>query len=95
MHSQQQQRLQLLFSLLQVAAAVPATVTAARTTATAATATATAAAALATKPPVPHAAADSTCSRSKHVVLASFSKRVFVPVSFLFSANYKVIASQR
>jgi len=81
-----------------VAAAVTAIATAARTTATAATATATAAtaaAALATKPPVPHAAADSTCSRSKHVVLASFSKRVFVPVFFLFSANYKVIASKR
>ena len=52
MHSQRQQRLQLLFSLLLVAAA---------------------ASALASKPPVPPGA-DSTCSRSKHVVLASFGE---------------------
>jgi len=61
MHSQ---RLQLLFSLLLVAAA-------ARTTATAKAATA--ASALATKPLAPPGA-DSTCSRSKHVVLASFGE---------------------
>jgi len=58
MHSQMQQRLQLLFSLLLVAAAATA---------------ATAASGLATKPLAPPGA-ESTCSRSKHVVLASFGE---------------------
>ncbi len=70
-HSERQQRLQLLFLHLLVAAAAS---TAARKTATAATATAaTAASALATKPVAPPGA-DSTCSRSKYVVLASFGE---------------------
>jgi outer membrane receptor protein involved in Fe transport len=88
MHSQ---RLQLLFSLLLVAAAATAATaaTAARTTAIAATATATtAAAALATKPLAPPGA-DSTCSRSKHVVLASFGEPdEYHTVSLYFASKF-------
>ena len=89
MHSQWQQRLQLLFSLLLVAAAATAA-TAARTTATAATATAaTAASALAAKPPVPPAAVDSICSRSKHVVPASFGEPdEYHTVSLYFASKF-------
>ena len=85
MHSQWQQRLQLLFSLLLVAAVA----TAARTTAAAATATAaTASAALATKPLAPPDA-DSTCSRSKHVVLASFGEPdEYHTVSLYFASKF-------
>ena len=80
MHSQRAQRLQLLFSLLLVSAAA----TAARTTATAATA----AAALATKPLAPPGA-DSTCSRSKHVVLASFGEPdEYHTVSLYFASKF-------
>ena len=87
MHSQWQQRLQLLFSLLMVAAAAT-TATAARTTAATATATAaTAASALATKPLPP--GADSTCSRSKHVVLASFGEpEEYHTVSLYFASKF-------
>jgi hypothetical protein len=98
MHSQRQQRLQLLFALLLVAAAATATATAARKTAKAARTTATAeitaataataAAALATKPPVPPAA-DSTCSRSKHVVVASFGEPdEYHTVALYFASNF-------
>ena len=86
MHSQRQQRLKLLFSLLLVAAAAtPATAaTAARTTATAATA----ASGLATKPLAPPAA-DSICSRSKHVVLASFGEPdEYHTVSLYFASKF-------
>ena len=80
MHSQRQQGLQLLFSLLLVAAAAPATAATARAAATAA--------ALATKPPVPPAAA-STCSRSKHVVLASFGEPdEYHTVSLYFASKF-------
>ena len=76
MHSQWQQRLQLLFSLLLVAAA-----------ATAATA-ATAASGLATKPLAPPGA-ESTCSRSKHVVLASFGEPdEYHTVSLYFASKF-------
>jgi hypothetical protein len=88
MHSLWQQRPQLLFSLLLVAAAATAA-TAARTTAAAATArAATAASALAAKPPVPHGA-ESTCSRSKHVVLASFGEPdEYHTVSLYFASKF-------
>jgi hypothetical protein len=81
MHLQRQQRLQLFFALLLVAAVATATATSARTTATAA-------AALATKPPVPPAA-DSSCSRSKHVVLASFGEpEEYQTISLYFASNF-------
>ena len=85
MHSQRLQRLQLLFSLLLVAAGAAAAK--AVTAATSATAAATAAA-LVTKPPVPPAA-DSTCSRSKHVVLASFGEPdEYHTVSIYFASKF-------
>lgn len=73
MHSQWQQRLQLLFSLLLVAAAATA---------------ATAASGLVTKPLAPPGA-ESTCSRSKHVVLASFGEPdEYHTVSLYFASKF-------